>query len=305
MAEFLPISSSAHLVLVPWLLRWPHHSLTYDVALHMGTLAALLTYFWRDWWNLVTAWLPARGSTPRDPESRAEGNFLANWILRQGPASLPNGQSELVDGSAGAGGTLPHAPKSERALRRRLGASLVVATMPAAVIGALFADRIEASLRAPSLIALLLMTAAVLLAAADRAGIQQLELEAIGSWQAVTIGVAQALALAPGVSRSGITLAAGLFLGLRREAAARYGFLLAAPITAGAGLFQLRHLLRSGIPEDERAAFGIGVVTSLGVGVLVIGGLLRYLRRQNLNVFVGYRLALGLLVLAVALWRAR
>ncbi len=293
LAEFLPISSSAHLILVPWLLRWPEHSLTYDVALHMGTLAALLVYFWRDWWRLIAAWLP-------------ENQFTVHSSQFTVHSSQSDAGDELVEGASDSALSTQHsALDAERLLNRRLGIALVVATIPGALIGALFSSRVEDTLRSPMLIALLMMAAAVLLASADRAGIKQFGLEAIGAVQAGAIGVAQALALAPGVSRSGVTLAAALFLGLTRESAARFVFLMAAPITAGAGLFQLRHLARGGIPVDERAAFAIGIVTSFAVGLLAIGGLLRFLRSRSLDVFVGYRVALGAVVLLLAALRLR
>jgi undecaprenyl-diphosphatase len=293
LAEFLPISSSAHLILVPWLLRWPEHSLTYDVALHMGTLAALLVYFWRDWWRLIAAWLPRDKSSVLSPKSLV------------GSAQSQVGD-ELVEGASDSGlRTQDSGLSAERMLNRRLGIALVVATIPGALIGALFSSRVEDTLRSPTIIALLMIAAAVLLASADRAGIKQFGLEAIGAAQAGAIGVAQALALAPGVSRSGVTLAAALLLGLTRESAARFVFLMAAPITAGAGLFQLRHLARGGVPADERAAFAIGICTSFAVGLLAIGGLLRFLRSRSLDVFVGYRVALGAVVLLLAALRLR
>jgi undecaprenyl-diphosphatase len=276
LAEFLPVSSSAHLVLVPWLLAWPPHGLTYDVALHMGTLAALLVYFWRDWWRLVAAWLPA-GQLP------ATGGAVEGVT------------SEHVSGDV----------QTEQGINRRLGISLVVATIPAAILGALFSDRVEESLRLPVLIALLLAMAGILLAAADRAGIKRLGLEAIGPVQALAIGVAQALALAPGVSRSGVTLAAALFLGLTREAAARFVFLMAAPITAGAGVFQLRHLAKEGIAANERSVFLIGIAASFVVGLAAIHFLLGYVRRRSLDVFVWYRVAVAVLVIFVAILRFR
>jgi undecaprenyl-diphosphatase len=281
LGEFLPISSSAHLILVPWLVGWPEHSLTFDVALHMGTLAALLVFFWRDWWHLIAAVLPnaTDGGGP----------------LRGAEAGARDG--ELVDGGPGAA---TRTDPEELSLRRKLLICLAVATVPAAIIGALFADKVEANLRTPMLVGLLLIVAAILLAAADRAGIQDRGMEAIGYGQALAIGCAQALALAPGVSRSGVTLAMALFLGLRREAAARFVFLMAAPITAGAGLFQLRHLFQGGIPADERAAFLVGIVASFLVGLAAIGGLLAYLRRRNLDVFVSYRIILGTLVILIA-----
>lgn len=263
LAEFLPISSSAHLLLVPWLLGWPEHTLTYDVALHMGTLAALLVYFWRDWWTLATVWLPP-----------------ALVVARQIP---PEG----------------------RASKRRLGIRLAIATVPAALAGYLFAESIESVLREPWVTGLTLIGAAVLLAAADRTGRQTVQIDGLGYGQAAVIGIAQALALAPGISRSGITLAAALFLGMSRESGARFGFLLAAPVTAGAGLFQLRHLFAAGLPPDERTAFLVGISTSLVVGLLAIGGLLRYVRTRNLDVFVGYRLLLGVVVLVVSALRWR
>jgi undecaprenyl-diphosphatase len=300
LAEFLPISSSAHLILVPWLLGWPEHTLTFDVALHMGTLAALLVYFWRDWWRLIAAWLP-------------ENTSLAPKINRSAPGGEPPAGDELVEGisdsvvAAQSSGSNPQpsALDPERALNRRLGIALIVATIPAAVIGALFSTRVEDALRSPIIIGLLMIAAAALLAAADRAGIKQFGLEAIGNVQAGAIGVAQALALAPGVSRSGVTLAAALFLGLTRESAARFVFLMAAPITAGAGLFQLRHLVSGGVPADERAAFVIGIAASFVVGMFAIGLLLRYLRTHNLDIFVVYRIALGVLVLLLAGLRLR
>ncbi|HEV2122132.1 MAG TPA: undecaprenyl-diphosphate phosphatase [Chloroflexota bacterium] len=286
LGEFLPISSSAHLVLAPWLLGWPENSLTFDVALHMGTLAALLIYFWRDWWVLIAAWLPAQfASAPAPRRNDRSGN---------------TGSVALVDGNR-----LPEASEtaSERALNRRLGIGLVIGTIPAAVAGVLFEDVIEGAFRAPALIAISLIVASFVLLAADRLGPRKYGLQSVTNMQAALIGVAQAFALIPGVSRSGITLAAALFIGLTREAGARYAFLLAAPITAGAGVFQLRHLVRDGIPADEHMAFALGILTSFLVGMVVIGALLRYLRRGSLVIFVVYRIALGLFILAMATLR--
>jgi undecaprenyl-diphosphatase len=144
-----------------------------------------------------------------------------------------------------------------------------------------------------------MLVVSALILAADRLGRLERPIERIGYPHALAIGVAQAFALAPGVSRSGATISAGLALGLTREAAARYAFLLATPITAGAGLLQLRHLVRDGVPPDERAAFLLGIAASFAIGLGSIGFLLRYLRRYSLLAFVLYRAALALLVLAV------
>ena len=278
LTEPLPISSSAHLVLVPWLLGWPEHSLTFDVALHMGTLAALLIFFWRDLLLLVRAWLPERGA----PLGVVPG---ATPGPRPVPVPPPRRTIRCAASSAGWGWGW------------RWAAS------PAALLGALFADQIEFSLRSPLSIAALLIVGALLLGLADRIGARRLELTDVGLTQALLVGLAQALALAPGVSRSGITLTAALFIGLTREAGARYAFLLGIPVTAGAGVFQLRRLLRDGIPVDERAAFALGVFCSLVVGLLAIRFLLRYVRQHSLNLFVYYRIALGLIVLLVAALR--
>ena len=255
LGEFLPISSSGHLIIVPWLLGWPDHSQTFDVALHMGTLFALLIYFWRDWWNLVGAWLPSGG----------------RWF---GPAT---------------------------AASRWLGLSIVAGSVPAAVAGLVYQDVVESALRVPWMVAVLLIVGGVLLSVADRAGLQRNGMERIGLPFAVIIGCAQALALAPGVSRSGITLTAGLLLGFTRPAATRFSFLLSMPITAGAGVLKLRHLVSDGIPADEQMAFVAGIVASFVVGLIVIGGLLRYVRTQGMDVFTGYRLTIGVIVLTVTI----
>lgn len=286
LSEFLPISSSAHLVLAPWLLGWPESSLTFDVALHMGTLAALLIYFWRDWWVLIAAWLPAQVASAPVAHSNG-GSGSAGAVTLADESSAP----EEVETA------------SERALNRRLGIGLVIGTIPAAVAGVLFEDVIEGAFRAPALIAISLIVASFVLLAADRLGARTFGLQSVTNTQAALIGVAQAFALIPGVSRSGITLAAALFIGLTREAGARYAFLLAAPITAGAGVFQLRHLVRDGIPAGEHMAFALGILTSFLVGMVVIGGLLHYLRRGSLIVFVVYRIALGLFILTMAALR--
>jgi undecaprenyl-diphosphatase len=208
----------------------------------------------------------------------------------------------VVPGATTAGSSAT-ADDPVRRQQRRLGLGLLVGSIPAALLGALFADQIESSLRSPLSIAALLIVGALLLGLADRIGARRLELTDVGLTQALLVGLAQALALAPGVSRSGITLTAALFIGLTREAGARYAFLLGIPVTAGAGVFQLRRLLRDGVPVDERAAFALGVFCSLVVGLLAIRFLLRYVRQHSLNLFVYYRLALGLIVLLVAALR--
>ena len=246
LTEFLPISSSAHLYVVPEMLGWRYQGLAFDVALHWGTLLALVVAFWRDWLDL------ARGA--------------------------------LRPGGAGA---------EARGILLRLA----VASVPAAVAGLLLEDAATRYLRAPALQAGTLVLFGLLLWLADRrpgrpaAG----DAGALPGWgTSLLVGAAQALALVPGVSRSGVTMTAGRAAGLDRVAAARFSFLLATPITFGAGLLELRHLAHD-VPAATLAA---GVVSAAVVGLLAIRGLLRWLARAGFAAFFAYRVALAALILA-------
>jgi undecaprenyl-diphosphatase len=183
----------------------------------------------------------------------------------------------------------------------RLAWLIVLGCIPAGIVGVLFEDVIEATLRQPALIAVLLMAFGMVLLVADRFGAKQRTLKQVNLADALVIGFAQILALAPGVSRSGITMTAGLFQGLDRTAAARFSFLLSAPITVAAALFKLRGLFKEPVPGPELAAFVLGIVVAAVVGALAIGFLLRYLQRQPLDAFVWYRLLFGAFVLTTAL----
>lgn len=252
LAEFLPISSSGHLILVPWLLGWPSHGLVFDLALHLGTSIALLGYFWRDWLVLATAVI--RGLV--DARARASHQWRLAWLI-------------------------------------------AIGCIPAAIVGMVFEDLIEATFRQPALIAVLLIAFGLVLLVADVVGKRERSLEQVTLTDALVIGCAQVLALAPGVSRSGITMTAGLFRGLDRGTAARFSFLLSAPITVAAALYKLRVLVREPLTASETVGFLVGIVTAAVVGALAIGFLLRYLQRQPVNVFVWYRVGAGLLVLAL------
>lgn len=242
LAEFLPISSSAHLALVPRLLGWEDQGLAFDVALHMGTLAALLMCFWRDWWDLAL-----------DGLRRADTD------------------------------------------NRRLFDGLVVATIPAAVSGLLLAHQAETTFRDPARIAAALAAFGLLMGWADKRGSKDRALGAAAFKDVVLVGLAQALAIVPGVSRSGITMTAGLLLGFDRVAAARLSFLLAMPITAGAGL----HEAKKALPYVGEPAFWVGIAVSALVGFAVIKGLLRLLTSRGLGIFAAYRVALGGVLLAL------
>jgi len=252
--EFLPISSSAHLALAPWLLGWQDQGLVFDIALHFGTLAALLIYFFRDWIQIL-----------------AQG-FGIQWGASEELRSNP-----------------------------RLLWYIVVATIPVAIAGLALEDYAEHQLRQPSVIAAMLIAVAILMAIADRRGGGRRNLAGLGLRDALWIGAAQAVAVVPGTSRSGITITAGLFCGLDREAAARFSFLLSTPAIAGAALLAAKDLIEAGgIPASMRLAFVAGTATSALVGCLAISFLLRYLRRHSLLVFVIYRIIFGIIVLALA-----
>ncbi len=259
LTEFLPISSSGHLIIVPNLLGWSDpfiDSLGFSVVLHMGTLLALLAYFWRDWVELV----PAGLATIRDRSTRDDP-------------------------------------------RRRLALAIAVATIPAAVVGVLFNDVIEQNVRQVGLVAAMLVVGAAVLWLADRRGRMHLPLSRLGPLGAFGIGAAQAVALVPGISRSGISIAAGLFLGLDRESAARFSFLMAAPVIAGAGFLEGRKLLAAGIPADGALPLAVGFVAATVSGLAAIAFLIRYLRSNSMAVFVAYRLILAALVFVVLLTR--
>ena len=242
LAEFLPISSSAHLILTPWFLGWPDPGLTFDVALHLGTLAAVLAYFGRDWLRLLAA-----AGRPRTPDGRLF------WLLLLG-------------------------------------------AIPGGIAGVLLEGVAEDALRNPLLIAGTLALMGLVLLAADRLGRRDRDLQAISLTDVLAIGIAQAFAIIPGVSRSGITIAAARARGLERTAAARFSFLLGTPLIAGAALFKLRHLLDT--PGALNGPFVAGVATAAVVGALCIGVLLRYLQHAGLGIFVVYRLLLAALVVA-------
>lgn len=245
LTEVLPISSSAHLILVPKFLNWPESGLTFDVALHIGTLLALTLYFWRDILELI-------------------GNFFC---------ACQNGL-----GSPAA----------------RLPFYIVAATIPAAIVGKTLEGPIDEIFRqSPATIASLLICFGLLLAFADTAGAKRWRVDRITLKYAVIIGLAQCLALLPGVSRSGVTITAALLLGFQRESAARFSFLISLPIVAGAALLKVGHLVKTGIPAGEGLPLLIGISTSAVFGFLSVAFLLKLVQRDSLYPFVWYRIFAG------------
>jgi len=253
LGEFLPISSSGHLIVVPWLLGWPEHGLTFDVALHVGTLAAVLYAFFDDWRRLIVAGL--RGIVDRRPFADPDSRLL--WLL-------------------------------------------AMASVPGAVAGFLLEDRAESAFRSPALVALAMALMGLVLLAADRmAGGGTREARGVTVRDALLIGAAQALAIIPGVSRSGATISMGLLLGYKREEAARFSFLLATPIVVGAAVLKSRYLFAPGQTTQVLA----GMVTAALFGFASIRFLLAYVRTRDYRPFVYYRLLFAALVAAVLLVR--
>lgn len=244
LGEFLPISSSAHLVLVPWLFNWQDPGLTFDVALHIGTLFAVVAYFWKDWWEL-----------------------LASAVKE------------------------PHSGKS------RLFWYLVLASIPGAAIGYIFEEAAETVFRHPLLIAVMLILMGVFLYLADRKGLKTRDLKQANLGQSLIIGLSQALAIIPGVSRSGITITTGLLTGYDRENAARFSFLLSVPIIFGAGLLKTPEIISN--PTMLTLPFITGMLVSALSGFVSIGFLLKYVQTKNYLPFVWYRFLLGTVVIAV------
>jgi len=256
LTEFLPISSSGHLIIVPFLFGWSDpfiRSLAFSVMLHVGTLAALLVYFRADWLRLV----PAGFAAVRDRSFRADPDRHLAWVL-------------------------------------------VASTIPAALAGLLLNDLIETAFREVGLVAATLVVGAAILWLADRWGGRTKGVGDVTFPVAIGIGAAQALALVPGISRSGISISAARFAGLDREAAARFSFLMATPITLGAAIFEVRKLAtgESGV-SVEAGPLVAGMLASFAAGMLAIGFLLRYLRTRSLNIFVIYRLVLAAVVVVV------
>ena len=254
LTEFLPVSSSGHLIVVPYLLGWNDafiNSLAFSVMLHIGTLVALLVYFRSDWIRLVPAGLAA----VRDRSFHGEEDRRLAWLL-------------------------------------------VASTIPAAIVGLLLSDVIEQSFRSVGLVAVTLVVGGLILLFADRFGAKSRGIEDVTFPIAIGIGAAQALALIPGISRSGISISAARMVGMDRESAARFAFLMATPITAGAGIFEVRKLIAGeGGVQVDTLPLAVGMIAAAVSGLAAIHFMLSFLRRQTLDVFVWYRFALAAVVL--------
>ncbi|MBI4412480.1 MAG: undecaprenyl-diphosphate phosphatase [Deltaproteobacteria bacterium] len=261
LGEFLPISSSAHLVITPWFFKFSDPGLTFDVALHFGTLLAIFSYFWRDWLGISAGFLRA--------------------FFGQRKGALREVSVEHSE-----------AKKLSDADYRRLFLYLVAATIPGAVIGFFLDELAETALRHPLLIAVNMSLLGLILLYADSRMRDGKVLKKITWRDALIVGFSQALALVPGVSRSGITITAGLFCGFSRSTAAFFSFLLAMPITLGACVFKMKHLFENGAGGVEWT----GIAVSAVVGFLSIKYLLKYVQTHNYRIFVYYRFGFTILV---------
>lgn len=247
LGEFLPISSTAHITLLPWFFGWKDPGLEFDIALHMGTLIAVVIFFWKDWIKLIKAGLT-------DVKS-SEGKLF--WYI-------------------------------------------VLACIPGGIFGVLFEDQIATTFRNPILIGVMLIAMGILLYVADKFFESRVQLKEIGLKRSLLIGVSQALAMFPGVSRSGITMAAGRAMGVKREDAARFTFLLSTPFIFLSGVYKAKDLVSVSV---DTAPFVAAIITSAIVGVLSIKFLLDYLKRKGFGIFTVYRFILGAVVIALALIR--
>jgi undecaprenyl-diphosphatase len=254
LTEFIPVSSTAHLVLIPWLFGWKDAGLTFDVALHAGTLVAVLIYFFRDWLQIIgQAFGLNIGS---DPDLRQNRNLL--WLLAAG-------------------------------------------SIPIGIIGYLFDKQADTTWRTPYVIGTMLILVGIVMWMAEKRRIGSKSMSTIQIGDAVAVGLAQAVSVIPGTSRSGSTISMGLFRNMTRETAARFSFLLSTPAIAAAVLKKAWDIHKEGgVPADMKAPIVVGIVVSGVLGAIVIAFFLRYLRRSSLMPFVYYRIVFGIIVIALA-----
>ena len=254
LGEFLPISSSAHLILTPWLFNWPDRGLAFDIALHWGTLVAVVAYFRLDVWHLIKGFVHTLRKSTRDFENN---------------------------------------------LYQRLSWLIILATIPAAIIGKIFENQVETAFRNPILIAVTLAVVGIVLYLADKYGSKLHNLNHTGWKNALVIGFAQAIAIVPGISRSGATMIAGLAQGMTRQDAARFSFLMSIPIILGAGVLKIPDIAQI----ENHAEVLVGFLSSMIFGFLAIKFLIKYISNKSFAIFTWYRLALAAVIVIIYLIR--
>ncbi len=250
LGEFLPISSSAHLIITPWLFGWQDQGLAFDIALHWGTLLAVVTYFRKDLWHLILGFLHTLSTKTRDFENNIYQKL--SWLI-------------------------------------------ILATIPAAIIGKLFEHQVETAFRNPLLIAITMSVVGVILWLADKYGSKIKDLTKMKYGNAILIGLAQAVAIVPGISRSGGTIIAGLSQGFTRQDAAKFSFLMSVPIILGAGVLKLPEIFTM----ENHLEVLVGFLSSAVFGFLAIKYLLRYISNRSFAVFTWYRLVLAAVIVIV------
>ena len=252
LTEFLPISSTAHLRIVPAFLGWEDPGAAFTAVTQLGTMAAVLLYFRVDLWRITQAWVRSL----RDPAARSDRDAKMGWYI-------------------------------------------ILGTVPIGIFGLIFHDQIESGARDLYLIGTALIVMGLLLLVAERVSKRDREIEDVTGRDGVTMGLAQALALVPGVSRSGVTITTGLFLGLSRTAAARFSFLLSIPAVVLSGVFELRDFVGEGSDGTDVPGLVVATLLAFVVGYASIAFLLRFLASHSTYVFVAYRVVLGTVVLAL------
>lgn len=255
LGEFLPISSSAHLIIVPWLFGWGDQGASFDVALHLGTTLAIISYFFKDWLQIFKGSALYTFKKDTSPENKSHRNILLY---------------------------------------------LIIATIPGAVIGLLLESVIETKFRQPLLIAFNMVLLGTLMGIADKRFSGKKTFSDLGLIDSLVMGFSQSVALVPGVSRSGVTMTTGLFLGMERTTVARFSFLMATPITLGACILKVPHLFSNG---GLTGPLIVGIIVSAVTGFLSIKYLLAFIRKYSFRIFVYYRYAFALIILIVFLLR--
>src|SRR5665213_446560 len=252
LTEFLPVSSTAHLALVPWLFHWQDPGLGFDIALHVGTLAAIIIYFFRTWVQIILQGFGIK--VDGDPE--LQQNKMLLWLM-------------------------------------------AIATLPVGIFGYIFKEQAETTWRNPMVIASMMIGVGIILWICDRIGNRRKNLGQITTADAILIGLAQAVSIVPGTSRSGATISAGLWRNLDRASAARFSFLLSTPAIAAAAAkdFYDIHKHQGGIPPEMHMPFIVGILVSGVSGLAVIHFFLEFLRRRSMNVFVVYRIVFGIIII--------
>jgi undecaprenyl-diphosphatase len=254
LTEFLPISSTAHLVLIPWLFGWKDGGLTFDVALHAGTLVAVIIYFFQDWVQIIAQGFGLHFG--RDQDLKQNRNLL--WLL-------------------------------------------AIASIPIGIFGYLFDKQADTTWRQPYVIGTMLIVVGIVMWIAEKRRIGSKSMSTIQMSDGIAVGLAQAVAVIPGTSRSGATISAGLFRNMNRETAARFSFLLSTPAIAAAVAKKFWDVHKEGgIPADMKVPIVVGIAVSGVLGAIVIAFFLRYLRRSSLMPFVWYRIVFGIIVIALA-----